>query len=323
MISLFEKSGYIKLDQTYKDLDLYQKNNVGLISMNKFKDDKKAHRISGNHLDYRMIEELEKALSFFEESKTIHSVILTSSHKVAFSRGAKIEEVLGASTQECRDFLSEAQNLLITVQSFSKPLIAAITGLTLGGGLELALACDYRISSTRENVVFGFPEITLGLIPAMGGTQNLTRVIGKEKALEMIINGVSDITPEKALELHLINKAVPPAELIEEAYQFAKGVNQKKTIDLEKYKVTISQEEIIHDIHHYLEDNKSEEPWNSGVAPIAQGLTRLLFSKMDEEEYLNGLLYEFEVFSYLQQTEDCEEGIQALIEERRPKFKGR
>ncbi len=323
MISIFEKNGFTPLDRNYEDLEVFQKDSVGLISMKKFKDDIKAHRQSGNHLDNRLLKEIQNALALFEEMDNIHSLILTSSHKVAFSRGAKIEDVLGASSGKCREFLKDAQDLLLSIQSFGKPVIAAINGLTLGGGFELALACDYRISSTRENVIFGFPETSLGLIPAMGGTQNLGRVIEREKALGIISDAVVSITPEEAVNLGILEKTVAPRDLIGEAFSFAVQKNLQRKLDLNTYKENLNKDDITLEIIEHLRDKILKPVDGKSAAPIAMELTEFLFSKTSESQYLDGLLYEYEIFCYLQQTDDCREGIEALIGERPAVFKGK
>ncbi|MBI9098612.1 MAG: enoyl-CoA hydratase/isomerase family protein [Spirochaetaceae bacterium] len=323
MVSVFEKNGFTELNTEYKDLEIYSKDNVGLISMKKFKDDIKAHRQSGNHLDYDLMRELKEALLFFQNESRIHKLIITSSHKVAFSRGAKIEDVLGASEEKCRDFLSKAQDLLLTLQKFTKPVIAAINGLTLGGGFELSLACDYRIASSRENVVFGFPETSLGLIPAMGGTQNLRRIIGEKQARYIISESIINITSEKAKVLGIVENIFPPKELINEAFILANRKGIGKQFHPEKVKADLSANTIRKEIISFLKNRQLKPDPRKTAAPIAAALTDFLFTKTDENQYLNGLLYEYEVFCYLQQTEDCYEGIQALTEERKPFFKGK
>jgi enoyl-CoA hydratase len=322
MISLFEKKGFKELPNTFLDLEIWKKNSVGLISLKKNKSDIKAHRISANCLDHRIITELTDALAFFSKERDIRSLILTSSHKVAFSRGAAIESIQNTSIDKCRDFLTKAQQLLLNVQSFPKPVICAVNGLTLGGGLELALACDCRISSTRENVVFGFPETSLGLIPAMGGTQNLSRIAGKEKAFEIISRAAVDINADEALKLKIIEKAVAPSDLIDEAYIRAENFKDGKVFYPEKFRQNVKAEQIRMEIESFLKDSERDMYRKAGVAPIAAALTDFLFSHTENDQYLDGLLYEYEVFCYLQQTEDCSEGIQAMIDERRPEFKG-
>lgn len=323
MISLLEKNGYTELDNSFTDLETGIKDQIGLISLKKDKQDIKKHRISGNRLDHRLIDELTAALHLWEKDDSIQSVILTSSHKVAFSRGAAIEEVLGADIASCRTFLEEAQRLLLTLQNFPKPLIAAINGLTLGGGFEIALACDARVAGTRENVIFGFPETTLGLIPAMGGTQNLKRLVGSDKACEIIGRGAVDITPEIALKLGITEAAVPSGSLISAAEDVARLTNGKKFNpgQPEDYKVGSTQYE--QEIEDYIKGVDVAPYLKGPSAPLAAALTDFIFEKTSDLSYLEGLAFEFEVFSYLQQTEDCREGIQAMVEEREAVFVGR
>jgi len=323
MISLFEKKGFIELPGTFLDLEVWKKNSVGLISLKKNKHDIKAHRISANSLDQRVMMEINDALDYFSKEREIQSLILTSSHKVAFSRGAAIESVQNSSIEKCRDFLTKAQQLLLTVQSFPKPVICAVNGLTLGGGFELALACDSRIASTRENVVFGFPETSLGLIPAMGGTQNLSRIAGRETAFEIISRAAVDINTEKALELKIIEKAVAPSDLIDEALFRAENFSAGKTFYPGNFRQNIKAETIRREIKAFLNKTGPEIYRREGVAPVAAALTDFLFSHTENDQYLDSLLYEYEVFCYLQQTEDCSEGIQAMIDEREAIFKGK
>lgn len=323
MINPFEKNGFTEIQNSYKDIEIYQKKRTGLISMKKFKNDIKAHRQSGNHLDHRLINEIKSALNLFENDDSIGSLIITSSHKVAFSRGAKIEDILGATQDKCRDFLSKAQDLIIRVQSFKKPVIAAINGLTLGGGFELALACDYRIASTRENVIFGFPETSLGLIPAMGGTQNLSRIIGKKEAETFISDSVINITTEDALKLNIVEKAVPPGDLISEAYNISVEEGLQKRFDPYMYKAQATGQNINEEMITFFNSKELKSEANELTAPLARALVSFLYDKTDDKHYMDGLRYECEVFCYLQQTEDCQEGIQALIDERKPAFKGR
>ncbi len=321
MISLFEKNGFVPEECTYSDLDIFRRGNVLLISMKKFKEDKKASRIAANHFDRNMMIELNKAFSSFETDKDIKSIILASGHKVAFSRGARIELLLEISTEEIVLFIEGAQNFLLQVQQYSKPVIAAISGLALGGGLELAMGCDYRISSNRENVIMGLPETSLGIIPAMGGTQNLSRIIGREKAFDIITEANVEITPQKALDWGLVDMVVDEDSFVNEAFRIA------NTMNLEKHgitgKVTKTNEEIRSEIDKYLKETKIEVNPGERTAPLARSLVSFIFSKTSAENYLEGLLYEKEVFVYLSGTSDCREGITALNEERTPVFRGK
>ena len=186
MVDLFEKNSFILQETNFRDIDLYQREDIALVVLRKFKNDIKAFRVAANHLDPEILGELDKVLTSLDYQDDIKAVIITSGHKVAFSRGAKIEIMLDADSEECRAFITGAQNFILKIQRLKKPVIAAINGLALGGGLELAMACDYRVLSDRENVVFGLPEASLGVIPGMGGTQNLSRLIGGERAMSII-----------------------------------------------------------------------------------------------------------------------------------------
>jgi len=321
MISLFEKNGFIPEKCTYSDLDIFRRGNVLLISMKKFKKDKKASRIAANHFDRNMLIELNNAFSSFETDKDIKSIILASGHKVAFSRGARIELLLELSTEEIVLFIEGAQKFLLQVQQYSKPVIAAISGLALGGGLELAMGCDYRISSDRENVIMGLPETFLGIIPAMGGTQNLPGLIGREKAFNIITEANVEITPRKALDWGLVDAVVDEDSLVDEAFRIANTMNIKKHGITGK--VIKTGKEIQSEIDNYLKETKIEVNPREKTAPLARSLVSFIFSKTSSENYLEALLYEKEIFVYLSGTSDCREGITALNEERAPVFRGK
>lgn len=323
MIDPFVENGFVVEGNDYNDLDVYKKDRVFLVSMHKFKNDKREFRQSGNHLDDGLISELCSILDTAAKRDDIKSLIITSSHRVAFSRGAKIEVILGATTEQCYKFIKGAQKLIIKCHQFPKPIVAAITGLTLGGGLELAMACDYRIASDRENVVFGLPESSLGIIPGMGGTQNLPRIVGKKIALDMMRNARVDVFAKHALEYGIIEKIVESNNLIEEAYSFASKKDLKKvTVDLSENK-DITSSKIIDEIKEYLKTAKIEIESGMKAAPISRSLLSFIVDKTEFCSLIDGLKYEQEVFAYLQQTEDCKEGIQALIKERSPVFKGK
>lgn len=323
MINIFEENGFSLLDSGHKDLEVYRKEDVLLITLAKYKGDKKAFRQASNHLDSGLISELSDVFDALAGKEDIFSVILTSSHKVAFSRGAKIEVLTEATAEGGRLFIEEAQKILLQIQRFNKPVIAAINGLTFGGGLELAMACDYRLSSDRENVVFGLPEASLGIIPGMGGTQNLPRLVGMERAREIIINARVDIDAEAAKKYGLIDKIVPSEKLIEESFLFAANRDLKKGFSIDLDKITASESSIRDEIGNYLKTRKIDVVVDQKAAPLAKALLTFLFEKAAEHTYLDGLKYEQEIFCYLQQTSDCKEGIKALTEERPPVFQGK
>lgn len=322
-MNIFEKSGFILLESENKDLEIYQKEDVILLAMKKFKDNKKAFRQSSNHLDAELISELKEAFNSLSSRDDIHSVILTSAHKVVFSRGAKVEIMLTATREECRQFIGKLQELILQIQRFLKPVVAAINGLAWGGGLELAMACDYRISSDRENVVFGMPEVSVGIIPGMGGTQNLARLIGRGKSFDIIANAKIDIDPEKAKQYGLVDMVIPADELITKSFAFAKRKDLKKTFDGASGQLTVEQSVIEEEIKSFLANKKIEIVPGVRAAPLAKALISLIFEKDSSLNYLDGLKYEQEIISYLQGTADCKEGITALIEERKPVFCGK
>jgi enoyl-CoA hydratase/carnithine racemase len=289
--------------------------------MAKFKEDKKAFRVATNHLDGRLIGELSTVFSSPGKFGDPRAIILTSSHLVGFCRGAKIEVLQGASSRECRAFITEAQKLILAVGRCPLPVAAALNGLTLGGGLELAMACDYRISTRREQTVFGLPEASLGIIPAMGGTQNLARLVGRELALELIRSARQDIPGTRALECGLLDQLVAPAELIDRAYESATQGLQK--VPLDETPPTINSAQIRKEIKTWLADHKVEPLPEAAGAPLSSALLNFLMVEKKDLHYLDGLEYEKEILCYLQRTADFREGIEALTAERAPVFKGR
>ncbi len=323
MISIFEKSNFELLENDYKDLEIFKRENVILISMKKNKHDKKAFRQASNHLDAGMIDELQAVLKAYGSDNNIKAIILSSSHKVAFSRGAKIEILMGASTEQCRNFIQGGQDLLLEIQRYPKPVIAAITGLTLGGGLELVLGCDYRICSTRENVIFGAPEASLGIIPGMGGTQNLPRLIDRKKAFNIISEARTDITPEEAKELGLVDSTAPPNELVEEAFKLASKDNLKKTYKVQEIESGLTNSKILTEIEAFLEKQTIICNPDDAAAPLSKALATFIFENTSADNYSDGLRYEREVLCYLQKTADCQEGLKALTEERPAVFQGK
>ncbi len=321
MIDPFEQGGFVLQENTFNDLDIYRREAVGLIAMAKFKGNKKAFRQASNQIDPRMIEELLTAFREMEQRPDCTAVILASSHRVAFSRGAGIELLEGGDTATCRLFIDKAQALVLAVQRLAKPVIAAVGGLALGGGLELAMACDWRVSGDRENVVFGQPEAVLGIIPAMGGTQNLPRLVGMEKATDIMANARPDVTPAEALDCGLVDRVVPEDRLVEEAFALAASVPSRRAVEGLDLPPDTTPEAIRGEIGTYL----AQHPLESGgrVAPLSKALLAFVAEKTAPGRYLDGLLYEREVFSFLQQTADFCEGVRALVEERPPVFEGR
>ena len=174
-----------------------------------------------NALNKATIEELHKALKTIETDKDIRVVILTGSGEKAFVAGADISEFANFNSSEGSQLAAKGQELLFDfVQNLNKPVIAAINGFALGGGLELAMASDFRVAS--DNAKMGLPEVTLGVIPGYGGTQRLPQLVGKGRAMELIMTAAM-IDAETAKNYGLVNHVVPQAELLE----FTKSLAQK------------------------------------------------------------------------------------------------
>ncbi|VTQ07651.1 enoyl-CoA hydratase/isomerase family protein [Sphingobacterium daejeonense] len=167
-----------------------------------------------NALNKETIGELKSAVEEAENDGSVRGLIITGSGQKAFVAGADIQEFLGKSKEEAMALSEFGHELMDRIANLSKPVIAAINGFALGGGLELALACHLRVASNSAKM--GLPEVSLGLIPGYGGTQRLTGLVGKGKALEMILTG-DMIDAQDALQWGLVNKVVELYELEETA----------------------------------------------------------------------------------------------------------
>jgi enoyl-CoA hydratase/carnithine racemase len=322
MITPFEANGFTLQESPYSDLEIYRREGVALIAMTKFKADKKAFRQASNQIDPRMIAELLSAFSAAAVDRDCRAVILASSHRVVFSRGAGIELLAGVDGATCRRFIEQAQRLVLSIQGQTTPVVAAINGLALGGGLELAMACDWRIAADRENVVLGQPEAHLGVIPGMGGTQNLPRLVGVEKATDILLNARADVTAAEALACGLVDQVVPEDELFEQAFGFAASAPAKRRVANIDRAAQLKPRTVRDEIEAFLAAHPADVS-QGATAPLARSLLTFLAGRTDPKRYADGLLYEKEIFAFLQQTEDFAEGVRALVEERSPVFKAR
>lgn len=181
-----------------------------------------------NALNKETIEELTKALHAADEDSSIGVVILTGSGEKAFVAGADIKEFADFNSEEGADLARQGQkNLFNFIENLSKPVIAAINGFALGGGLELAMATHIRIASSTARM--GLPEVSLGVIPGYGGTQRLTQLVGRGKSAEMIFTA-GMIKADEALSWGLVNHVVEPEELMGKAEELAlKILNNSST----------------------------------------------------------------------------------------------
>ena len=232
-----------------------------------------------NALNKETLEELHEAILDAEENNSIRVVIITGSGDKAFVAGADISEFSNYDIAQGADLARKGQELVFnTIQNLKTPVIAAVNGFALGGGLELAMACHFRVAS--ENAKMGLPETSLGLIPGYGGTQRLGQIVGRGKALEMIMSA-SMISAEEALNYHLVNYVV-------------------------------SQEELL----TFSEKLASKMCRNSSTA-IAAAIKAV---NANFETGVNGFEVEIEQFGNCFGTQDFEEGTTAFLEKRKPKF---
>ncbi len=232
-----------------------------------------------NALSFGVLKELVEAFETFDKDQHIKATILTGNDD-AFSAGADIKELSEATPV---DLIQRNQFALWDrLKKTAKPIIGAVSGYALGGGCELAMNCDIIIAS--ETAKFGQPEINIGIMPGAGGTQRLTRTIGKFRAMEMILTG-QPITAREAEKHGLVNRVVPVESYLEEAKKVALQIAQK--------------------------------------APVATRLAKEAILKAFDTPLEEGLQFERRNFYLLFSTEDMKEGMTAFTEKRSPHFKGR
>jgi enoyl-CoA hydratase len=256
---------------TYQHITVQKEESIGIVALNRPK--------ALNALCHDLMEELVKALEDFDKDESIRVIVLTGSEK-AFAAGADIKEMSDESTTSmlCQDRFATWDK----VRNTKKPIIAAVSGYALGGGCELAMTCDIIVAS--ETAQFGQPEISIGVIPGAGGTQRLTRVVGKHKAMEMILTG-KPITATEAYNLGLVNKVVPVELYLEEAKAMAREIAHK--------------------------------------SPIAVALAKEAILKSFEGSLEAGLANERKNFYMLFSSQDQKEGMKAFMEKRPAKFTGK
>ena len=235
-----------------------------------------------NALNKATIQELHDGFKSLNEDKSVKAIIVTGSGEKAFVAGADISEFAHFSVQEGGNLAAQGQALLFDfVQNLETPVIAAVNGFALGGGLELAMSCHFRVAS--DNAKMGLPEVTLGVIPGYGGTQRLAQLVGKGRAMEMIMTA-GMIDAETAKNYGLVNHVVSQAELLD----FTKGIAAKITK-------------------------------NSSVA-IAKAIQAVNANYTDG---INGYQVEIENFGFCFGTEDFKEGTTAFLEKRKAVFPGK
>jgi enoyl-CoA hydratase len=235
-----------------------------------------------NALNIETLTELDNLLDQVAEKswQEVKVLILTGAGEKAFVAGADIKEMVSLKESAARSFSEFGQKVLRKIETLRIPVLAAVNGFALGGGLELALACDFIYAS--QNAKLGLPEVSLGLIPGFGGTVRLSRVVGLNRAREMIMTG-NMISAEEAFSFGLVNKVVPQEVLLEQVLKTAETMIQKGPIALAKAKFIIQES-----LDISIDSGMALEAMSFGV----------LFNKMDTRE-----------------------GLQAFIEKRKAQFK--
>ena len=212
----------------FDNLLVEQKGRVALLTINRPK--------SLNALNGETLQELGQAFSTLEQEEEIKVIILTGAGDKAFVAGGDISVMAKATPLLARELALQAQHLFNRIETCSKPVIAAINGYALGGGCELAMACDIRLAS--DNAKIGQPEINLGIIPGWAGTQRLPRLVGKGRAKELIFTG-DMLSAVEACSMGLVNRVFPQTELLQAALQMAEKVATKGGIALRLAKEAI------------------------------------------------------------------------------------
>ncbi len=257
----------------YKLLKLEKKEGVGIILFDNAK--------AMNPTNSNSVQEMTNALMEFNQDPEVGAVIITGGENV-FSAGGDIPYMSEAGTLEMEEFIGKAHAMCDLITSSPKPYIAAIGGPALGGGTELAIACDIRIAA--DNAFMGLPEINLAIVPGCGGTQRLGRAIGWSRARYMVLTG-EIIDAQTALNIGLVNKVVPTAELQETAFKLARSLGRKSPAALRTAKAAMN----------FAENNSLDA----------------------------GLEHEQKVWSLLFSGLDQTEGMKAFLEKRRPTYTGK
>ena len=248
-----------------EDLVLFQQEDgIGIITINR--------PGALNALNPEVLKALENALEKAERDEKVKVILITGSGEKAFVAGADIAEMSKMSPREAREFSKLGQKVFRKIEQMEKPVIAVVNGYALGGGLELAISCDYILAS--ENAQFGQPEVDLGIFPGFGGTQRLPRILGKLRAKELIFWG-ERIPAQKALEIGLVNEVAPQDKLMERARELAKKLMSKGLIAIGLAKRAIEQ--------------GTDLDLDSGLL-IEQTLFSLCFDTQDQREGMKAFL---------------------------------
>ena len=235
-----------------------------------------------NALNQRTWQDLRSAFEDARDDATVRGIILTGAGDKAFIAGADISEIAHITAVDAERSSRYGQDVLTLIENLGKPVIAAVNGFALGGGCETAMACTIRVAS--EHSRFGQPEVTLGIIPGGGGTQRLPRLVGKGRALQIILSGAM-ITAQEAYRIGLVNEVVPATDLIPRAEAILKQIFAN--------------------------------------APVAIRFSLEAVNRGLETGQAEGMALEASLFGLCAGTEDKDEGTQAFLQKRAAKFQGR
>ena len=234
-----------------------------------------------NALNSQTIDELRRAVLELKHDAFVRAVIITGAGEKSFVAGADINELAVQSPAQGKEHALRGQHVFDVIENMGKPVIAAINGYALGGGCELAMACTIRLAA--ESARLGQPEINLGIVPGYGATQRLPRLVGKGVALDLLLTG-RQITAQEALQIGLVSRVVPAADLMTEAKRLATELSAKAPI---------------------------------AVQYITEAVNRGLEQPFDKGQFLEATL-----FGLVASTKDMREGTAAFLEKRKPDFKG-
>ncbi|MCJ7546406.1 MAG: enoyl-CoA hydratase-related protein [Deltaproteobacteria bacterium] len=253
----------------YENIILEKRGNVSIVTIN---------HPPANAWNLATMEEFEKVIDAVEQDKETRVIIITGAGEKSFSAGFDVSDAANAAKTS-----PKGKALWTRIDRFAKPIIAAINGFAFGGGLELAMACHFRIMVDHPKVLVGLTEINLGIIPGWGGTQRLPLLVGRSKALDMILFS-KRIGAQEAMQIGLINQISAPGKLMEDALAFAQKLAERPPI---------------------------------AVSSVLKAMVAGVYEGLEQ-----GLKVEDEGTARVSQSKDCIEGFTAFLEKRQPVFKG-
>lgn len=257
----------------YKALVVEERNKVVILTVNRPE--------ALNALNHDVISDLTDAVEVLSGRDDIMVIVITGAGEKAFIAGADLKHLSKLSPKGVFEFVEKGQELTFLIEKSPKAIIAMVNGFALGGGCELAMACDLIIAS--EKAIFGQPEVNLGIIPGMGGTQRLPRLVGRNRTKELVLIG-EHIEANRAYEIGLANKVFPASSLLDETMKIAEKIASK--------------------------------------APFAVYTAKRAINQGFEASLNDGCYLELNSFALCFSTEDSQEGVGAFLEKRKPAFKG-